>query len=153
MKHVFICTHMPTTTIMTQPKPDSGRSTLIVALIAILFGAMTLKAGGQVLFGGSEYQQAAGNYVLFVVWFNFLAGIAYIIAGIAIWMRLSWAVWLSLIIAVATLIVFAFFGLHILNGGAYETRTMAAMSLRSTVWILISIFSYRKLCDRHPTPI
>ncbi|MCK5604624.1 hypothetical protein KAR91_22235, partial [Candidatus Pacearchaeota archaeon] len=72
----------------------------------------------------------------------------YIMAGSGIWLRQVWAVWLSLIIAVATIIVFAVLGLYILNGGIYETRTIGAMSLRSIVWILIYIFSYREVGRR-----
>ena len=120
----------------------------IVTAIAIVFGLLTIKSGGQVLFGGSIYQKAAGKYVLFVVWFNFLAGFMYLVAGVGIWMRLRWAVWLSLLIAISTIIVFSILGMHILNGGGYETRTVAAMSLRSIVWISISIFSYRILFRR-----
>jgi len=120
----------------------------IAAAIAVVFGLLTIKAGGQVLFGGSIYQKAAGNYVLFVVWFNFLAGFIYLVAGAGICMRLRWAVWLSLFIAIATITVFAILGMHILNGGGYETRTIAAMSLRSIVWISIFIFSYRELIRR-----
>jgi len=128
--------------IMPSLKSDKTIQIRIVTVIAVLFGLLTIKSGGQVLFGEISYQKAAGNYVLFVVWFNFLAGFLYIAAGAGIWMRRPWAVWLSLLISIATIIVFAIFGLHILEGGAYETRTCAAMSLRSLVWILISIFSY-----------
>ena len=120
----------------------------IAAAIAIVFGLATIKSGGEVLFGGTIYQKAAGHYLLFVVWFNFLAGFIYLVAGVGIWMRLRWAVWLSLLIATATIIVFAILGVHILNGGAYETRTVAAMSLRSIVWISLFVFSYRKLIRR-----
>jgi hypothetical protein len=120
----------------------------IATAVALVFGLLTIKSGGQVLFGGSLYRKAAGNYVLFVVWFNFLAGFIYLVAGVGIWMRLRWAVWLSLLIAIATIIVFAILGIHILNGGGYETRTVAAMSLRSIVWISIFILSYRKLIYR-----
>ena len=98
--------------------------------------------------GGSLYQEAAGNYVLFVVWFNFLAGFIYLVAGAGIWMRLRWAAWLSLLIAIATVIVFSILGMHILSGGGYETRTVAAMSLRCVVWISIFVFGYRKLIRR-----
>ena len=132
-------------------KPNnSGKSIVIWILssIAVLFGVLTIKSGGQVLFGGSLSQQSAGNYLLFVVWFNFLAGFVYLMAGAGIWMRQGWAVWLSLIIAVATIIVFAVFGIHIFNGGEYETRTVGAMSLRFIVWILIFIFSYREIVRR-----
>jgi uncharacterized membrane protein (DUF2068 family) len=120
----------------------------IAAAIGIVFGLATIKSGGEVLFGGTVYQKAAGHYLLFVVWFNFLAGFIYLVAGVGIWMRLRWAVWLSLLIAIATVVVFAILGVHILNGGAYETRTVAAMSLRSIVWISLFAFSYRKLIRR-----
>ena len=126
-------------------KSDKTIVIWILTVIAILFGVLTIKSGGQVLFGGNSYQKAAGNYVLFVVWFNFLAGFVYLVAGAGIWACQHWAVWLSLLIVIATIIVFAFFGLHILEGGEYETRTVAAMSLRSLVWTSIFIFSYREL--------
>ncbi|MDL1962621.1 MAG: hypothetical protein LWX01_13205 [Deltaproteobacteria bacterium] len=129
-------------------KSDKTIVIWILTVIAILFGLLTIKSGGQVLFGGNSYQKAAGNYVLFVVWFNFLAGFVYLVAGAGIWARQRWAVWLSLLIVIATIIVYAFFGLHILEGGEYETRTVAAMSLRSLVWISIFIFSYRELIRR-----
>ncbi len=126
-------------------KSDRTIVVWILTVIAVLFGLLTIKSGGQVLFGDSSYQKAAGNYVLFVVWFNFLAGFVYLVAGAGIWLRQRWAVWLSLFIVIATIIVFAFFGLHILEGGEYETRTVAAMSLRSLVWISIFTCSYREL--------
>jgi hypothetical protein len=129
-------------------KSDKTIVIWILTVIAILFGLLTIKSGGQVLFGGNSYQKAAGNYVLFVVWFNFLAGFVYLVAGAGIWACQRWAVWLSLLIVIATIIVFAFFGLHILEGGEYETRTVAAMSLRSLVWTSIFIFSYRELIRR-----
>ncbi len=129
-------------------KSDRTIVVWILTVIAVLFGLLTIKSGGQVLFGDSSYQKAAGNYVLFVVWFNFLAGFVYLVAGAGIWLRQRWAVWLSLFIVIATIIVFAFFGLHILEGGEYETRTVAAMSLRSLVWISIFTFYYRELIRR-----
>lgn len=114
------------------------------ALFAMLFGLLTIISGGRVLFN-SVSRQAAGNYVPFVVWFNFLAGFAYVIAGIGLWLLRRWSVWLSFMIAGATLIVLAAFGVHILNGGAYEIRTVAALGLRSVVWLVISAMAYRHL--------
>ena len=127
----------------------SGKTIIgILASVAILFGVLTIISGGQVLFGDAASRQSAANYVLYVVWFNFLAGFAYMIAGSGIWMRKGWAVRLSLIIALATIIVFAAFGKHIFSGGEYEPRTVGAMSLRSTVWFLIYIFSYKEIFRR-----
>jgi hypothetical protein len=36
-------------------------------------------------------------------------------------------------------------GIHILKGGMFEVRTIAAMSLRTVVWALIAMFAYRKI--------
>ena len=127
-------------------KRESGNKTItwIIAVVAVLFGILTVKSGGQVLFGDEVYRVAAGDYVPFVLWFNFVAGFVYLIAGVGIALRKRWSVWLSLLIAASTLLVFAAFGLHVFGGGAYETRTVAAMTLRSTVWMVISILVCRR---------
>ena len=119
----------------------------IMSLIAIIFGLVTIKAGGMVLFTQGEAHQAAGNYVPFVLWFNFLAGFAYISAGIGLWLQRSWAALLAMLIAVFTLLVFIALGVHIYAGGAYEMRTVAAMSMRSIIWI--GIASITCLISRH----
>ena len=106
--------------------------------VAILFGLASIWSGGQTLFGGTAARAAAGNVVPFVLWFNFLAGFAYVVAGAGLAMRARWAAVASSLIALATLAVFAAFGAHVMVGGAYEMRTMAAMILRSTVWIGIA---------------
>ncbi|MBX3632078.1 MAG: hypothetical protein KF695_04110 [Simplicispira sp.] len=113
------------------------------SVLAVVFGLMTLKEGGTVLFGGAAARAAAGAYVPFVLWFNFLAGFAYVVAGIALWRRQRWAAGLALGIALATALVFAAFGIHVLTGGAYEIRTAAAMTLRTTVWLVIAALAWR----------
>lgn len=113
------------------------------SVLAVLFGLMTLKEGGAVLFGGEAARTAAGAYVPFVLWFNFLAGFAYVVAGVALWWRQGWAAGLALGIALATALVFAAFGVYVMNGGAFEVRTMAAMALRTTVWLAIGALAWR----------
>lgn len=110
----------------------------VSATIAVVFGVMTIKSGGSVLFINGEARQAAGNYVDFVLWFNFLAGFFYIAAGIGIWLKKTWASVAAITIAAMTLLVFAAFGVHILNGGEYEQRTVIAMSIRTLVWVAIA---------------
>lgn len=115
----------------------------IVGAAAVLFGGLTVLSGGQALFGSPEARAAVGDVVPFVLWFNFAAGFVYVIAGIGLVMRRPWAVRLSAIIAFATLAVFAAFGVHVLQGGAYEIRTVGAMALRSVFWIAVAVFSAR----------
>ncbi len=129
-------------------KSERSISIWIITTVAVLFGLLTIKSGGSVLFIDGPARQAAGNYVPFVLWFNFLAGFVYIIAGLGLWMQKQWAVWLSVFIALATLAIFAIFGIVVLNGEAYEVRTVAAMSLRTVVWALIATFTYRKIIQQ-----
>lgn len=114
-----------------------------LAIVAILFGAMTLKEGGAVLQGNEAAVAAAGNYVPFVLWFNFLSGFAYIAAGIGLWFQQRWAGWLAIAIVAAIALTFAAFGLHINSGGAYEQRTVVAMTMRMLVWAVIAGVSAR----------
>lgn len=120
----------------------------LVFLFTILFGLLTLKEGGAVIFFDGQSRLAAGHYVPFVVWFNFLAGFAYVVAGVGLWVRRHWAVWLIIATAVATVITFAAFEAHIYAGGAYETRTLIAMGLRTLVLITVSIIAWWQLSPR-----
>lgn len=116
-----------------------------ISLVAIAFGLLTIKEGGSVLFGDAAARTAAGNYVPFVLWFNFIAGFAYVAAGIALWLQQRWAVWLAVAVAAATVLAFAALGAHIVSGGAYEQRTVIAMGLRALVWVVISILARQAL--------
>ena len=110
-----------------------------ISFVAISFGLLTIRAGDTVLFGSAAARSAAGHYVPFVLWFNFLAGFAYVIAGVGLWLERRWAAWLAVVVAAATALVFAAFGVHVLAGGAYELRTVVAMSLRTLVWTAIAV--------------
>ena len=117
---------------------------LIAAFVALLFGALTILSGGRALFGGLEARAAMGDAVPFVLWFNFLAGFAYVIAGIGMMLQHRRAVWLSIAILAGTALVLVFFGVHVLQGGAYEMRTVGAMILRTLVWAAISVVALRQ---------
>jgi len=114
----------------------------IAAVFGALFGLMTIREGGAVLFVDGAARVAAGDYVPFVLWFNFLAGFAYVVAGVGLWFRQNWGARLAVAIAVANLLVFAAFGWHVTSGGAYEMRTVVAMTLRSTIWIVIATIGW-----------
>ncbi len=120
-----------------------------LSIVAVGFGLLTLREGGMTLGGDEDAVKAAGNYVPFVLWFNFLAGFAYIVAGLGLWLGRRWAARLAIGIAVATTITFAAFGLHVYSGGAFEMRTVVAMSLRTAVWAVIATASWRLLSGRN----
>jgi len=120
----------------------------IAAAIAGLFGLLTIREGGAVLFGGEAVRLAAGDYVPFVVWFNFLAGFVYLVAGFGLWLRQPWAVGVAFGIAVATLVAFGAFGVYVATGGAFELRTVFAMTLRVVAWFAIAAVGRRALAGR-----
>lgn len=122
----------------------------IAAGFAIAFGVLTVFSGGATLLGRADM----GKVVPFVVWFNTLAGVAYVVAGLGLWQGRRWAFSLSLAIFTATLLVFAGFGLHVARGGAYEMRTVVAMALRSAVWGAITLVARQTLAvDRRNPPM
>lgn len=124
------------------PKPKRPLWISIIAIVAIIFGIATIREGGTVLFTEAG-KKSAGNYVAFLLWFNFLAGFAYIVAGVAIYKLKSCSRRLAAVIAISTSIVFIFFGLHILTGGLHETRTIVAMTIRTSLWIVIFVVVLR----------
>ncbi len=120
------------------------------AAFALVFGAMTIVSGAQGLFGSQAQRAALGAYVGFVLWFNFLAGFAYVVAASGLWRDTAWAARLSVGIAAVTTLVFMAFGLHVALGGAYEIRTVAAMTLRVLVWVGIAWLAMRRSSPRNP---
>lgn len=115
------------------------------AIVAVGFGLLTIAVGGNTLFGRPAGTASAGNIVPFVLWFNFLAGFAYVAAGVGLYLWRRWAAQVSVLIAATTILVFIAFGLHIFLGGAFETRTVGAMALRSLIWVVIATAACRTL--------
>lgn len=124
---------------------NTSKAVRWLAIVAVLFGALTIASGARALFGGAEAQSALGNIVPFVLWFNFAAGFVYLLAGGGLLANRRWGAYLALLLAVATVAVFAAFGAHALSGGAFETRTVMAMTLRSLFWIAVAALAYRAL--------
>lgn len=115
----------------------------LIAIVAIVFGVLTIWSGGSVLFGGEEARKAVGDYVPFVVWSNFVAGFLYVAAGVGLWRRRRWARWFAVVIAVGSALTYLAFAVHVLSGGAYEMRTVVAMAVRTGVWVGIAVAAFR----------
>ena len=115
----------------------------IVGAIAILFGLVTIKAGGTVLFGDDAARLSAGDYIPLILAFNFSAGFVYVVAGAGLVAMKRWAAVLAGVIAGATLFMFVGLGIHIYLGGDFEMRTVYAMTFRTAIWAAIFAVGYR----------
>ncbi len=119
--------------------PARTLSLTVAAGVAVVFGLLTIMSGGRALFGGVDM----GAVAPFVLWFNFVAGFAYVAAGWGLWRRAPWSAPLALAIALATALVFLAFLVHVWQGAPYEGRTMGAMALRLAVWGAIAAIAVR----------
>ncbi len=127
-----------------------GRLVRVVGVLAIVFGLLTLKAGGNMLFG--DGQSHVGPVVPFVLWFNFVAAFGYVAAGLGLLTNQRWSERLALGLAVATLAVFAVFGAHVAHGGEFAPRTVGALTIRSVFWVTAAWIARATFRARTPLP-
>jgi len=72
------------------------RWALTVGAFVMVFGILTILSGGRALFGGVAARAAVGDAVSFVLWFNFLAGFAYVAVGAGLIGNGAWWLWFAL---------------------------------------------------------
>lgn len=102
----------------------------IAAMVSAFFGLLTVFAGGSVILDLFGMREKEGNYILFVVWANFICGFLYLIASYGFFKQKNWTASImrsSVWILVAAVIVLFFW---ILNEEPYENKTILAMTFR-----------------------
>ncbi|MBL0170470.1 MAG: hypothetical protein IPP90_06995 [Gemmatimonadaceae bacterium] len=109
---------------------------IVAAIVAVVFGIVTVIAGGRVLFGGSD-----PGYVVFrpLLMFNTAMGVAYITAGLAIWRGAQWRVVATGTIAVLNLVVLGAIVFVYARGGGVAIDSLRAMTFRSVVWLALLV--------------
>lgn len=114
-------------------KESHSRGQQLVAVVAIVFGLVTLGAGGTVLAGRDP------GYVVYrpLLLFNTVMGLAYIAAGVLAWRgalrgRNAAAVILVLNVLVLVGVIYLY-----RTGAAVAVDSVRAMSFRSGVWLVL----------------
>lgn len=112
------------------------------SLILAGFGLLTLFLSSSVIFDWFGIRAKEGNYVLFIVWANFISSLLYLISTYGFLKIKSWT-FKALSVATVILVV-ALIGLfiHIYSGGIYETKTVFAMLFRISVTIAFTVIAY-----------
>jgi hypothetical protein len=116
--------------------------TKVAGVIIALFGLLTLFLSTSVIFDLFGIRAKEGNYVLFVVWANFISSFLYLFAAYGFIKNKKWT---ATLLGISTFILIAaFIGLksHINSGGIYETKTVGAMIFRITVTFVFTIIAY-----------
>lgn len=123
----------------------------LIAMVLAAFGLLTLFLSSSVIFDLFDVRTKEGNYVLFVVWANFISSLLYLGAA---WGLVRIKKWTPLPLGISSIILFiSFIGLlfHINAGGIYETKTIGAMIFRITVTTGFAITAYFALKGRTET--
>ncbi|MFT6983749.1 MAG: hypothetical protein ACJAUD_002528 [Crocinitomicaceae bacterium] len=117
-----------------------GKYILIVVIAA--FALLTLFSSSSVIFDWFEIRAKEGNYVLFVVWANFISSILYLTSVCGLIKKKKWVV--KPLLLSGTILILAQVGLflHIDAGGIYETKTVGAMFFRIALTFVFALFTY-----------
>ena len=114
-----------------------------VSIFALLgFGLLTLFLSSSVIFDWFGIRAKEGNYVLFIVWVNFISSTIYLFAVYGFIQSKKWTT--KLLVASLIILIAAFVGLllHINSGGLYETKTVGAMVFRISLTLAFTISAY-----------
>ncbi len=114
----------------------------LLATLLAAFGFVTLFLSSSIILDLFGVRAMEGNYVLIVVWANFISSLIYLFAAYGFVRFRKWA---SNLLGISTVILFvAFIGflLHISSGGIYETKTIGAMIFRITLTITFGLLAY-----------
>lgn len=112
------------------------------AIGLIGFGLLTFFLSTSVIFDLFGIRAKEGNYVLFIVWSNFISSILYLFSAYGFFTS---KIWTSLLLAIASLIlIISFISLkvYISNGGIYELKTVGAMIFRISLTIMFTLIAY-----------
>jgi len=114
---------------------------LLTSILAA-FGLLTLFLSTSVIFDLFGVRAKEGNYVLFVVWANFISSLIYLFAAYGFIKNTKWTALLLGISGIVLLLAFVGLFIHINAGGIYETKTIGAMAFRITVTLVFSALAY-----------
>lgn len=114
----------------------------IVTSVIMVFGLLTLFMSNAVIFDLFDIRDKEGNYVLFIVWTNFISGLLYLFVVWGLLKQYSWTTNVLALISLILIISFVALFVYINKGGIYETKTAYAMLFRIVVTLIFTLFSW-----------
>ena len=123
----------------------------LIALPLAAFGLLTLFLSTSIIFDWFGIRAKEGNYVLFVVWANFICSLLYLLAAYGFIKAKKWTFLLLGLAAIVLIITFVIFKIYIYSGGIYETKTVEALIFRLIVTLIFVIFAYFTIAKKYKT--
>lgn len=120
----------------------------ISASIVVVFASITLFMSSAVIFDWFGIRAQEGNYVLFIVWANFISGFLYIVAAYYLFKNKRNAFPIFLFVLILLIIAFIALQFHIQNDGLYEAKTVKAMLFRigfTSMFTFVALLNIKKL--------
>lgn len=120
----------------------------ITSVFIFGFGLLTLFLSASIIFDLFDIRISEGNYVLFIVWANFICSFLYFLAAYGFRRSKKWTT--KLLISSVLILIIALIGLmiHIYSGGLYETKTIGAMIFRTSITIIFTLISYYNISKK-----
>jgi hypothetical protein len=117
---------------------------ILYLVVAVLtgFGLLTIFLSTSVIFDLFDVRAKEGNYVLLVVWSNFISSFLYLISVYGLLTSKNWTyktLGLSTIILSLAFVGFLF---YIQSGGIHESKTVGAMVFRIALTLGFTLFAY-----------
>ena len=113
--------------------------------ILTLFAFLTLFLSSSVIFDWFGIRAKEGNFVLFIVWANFICSIIYLIAVYGFIKRKTWTFWVLFTALIILIIAFITLLFYVSNGGIHEEKTIKAMIFRIMVTLSFSLLAFFNL--------
>lgn len=117
-----------------------SRTNLVIAVVATLFGVLTVVAGSRVLLGADP------GYVVYrpLLQFNTVMGFVYAGVGLLVWQGHKAALFGAAAITGLNLLVLLLVAYGFATGAAVAATSLGAMSFRTVVWSVLLFFLVRQ---------
>ena len=120
----------------------------IIGGFLAIFGLIMVLMTTSVIFDLFGVRELEGNFVMSVVIANWFAGVLYLIAAYGIFKNQKWTYIPLLISAITLIISFIFLQVHIQDGGAFEEKTIKALSIRIVLSLIFAMITYIKITKK-----
>jgi len=117
-------------------------SSIVQVTILSIFGFLTLFLSTSVILDLFGIREKEGNFIMFIVWANFLSAIIYLLSAYGIMKNKKWSTRLLSLSTIILLTVLVGLFVHISLGGLFEIKTVYGMIFRTLITLIFTISSF-----------